>query len=80
MAAVQFDWVTVPAGGAVPSRRAQLPGRGLTRRDAQLICSAVGVQLGAEGLRVLSDTRRMARMRRLAQGPASAVRVARGDV
>lgn len=74
------DGVTVTAGGAVPSRRAQLPGRGLTRRDAQLICSAVGVQLGAEGLRVLSDARRMARMRRLAQGPASAVRVARGDV
>jgi len=28
------------------------------------------VHLGAEGLRVLSDARRMARMRRLAQGAA----------
>jgi hypothetical protein len=65
------DGVTVTAGGAVPSRRAQLPGRGLTRRDAQLVCEAVGVQLGAEGLRVLSDARRMARKRRLAQGAAA---------
>jgi len=61
------DGVTVTAGGAVPSGRARLPVRGLARRDAQLICEALGVQLGADGLRVLSDARRMARMRRLAQ-------------
>ncbi len=65
------EGVTVTAGGAVPSQRAQLPTRGLTRRDAQLICEALGVQLGAEGLRVLSDARRMARMRRLAEGAAA---------
>jgi hypothetical protein len=65
------DGVTVTAGGAVPSDRARLPERGLARRDAQLICEALGVQLGAEGLRVLSDARRMARMRRLAQRAAA---------
>ncbi len=58
--------MTVTAGGAVPSDRARLPCDGLARRDAQLICEALGVQFGAEGLRVLSDARRMARMRRLA--------------
>jgi hypothetical protein len=62
------DGVTVTAGGGVPSERARLPCRGLTRRDAQLICEALGVQFGSDGLRVLSDTRRMARMRRLADG------------
>ena len=62
------DGVTVTAGGAVPSERARLPGRGFPRRDAQLICEALGVQLGADGVRVLSDARRMARMRRLAEG------------
>ena len=61
------DGVTVTAGGAVPSEKVVLPPRGLSRRDAQLICEALGVQFGAEGLRVLSDARRMARMRRLAQ-------------
>ena len=64
------DGVTVTAGGAVPSDRARLPGRGLARRDAQLICEALGVQFGADGLRVLSDARRMARMRRLADRAA----------
>lgn len=62
------DGVTVTAGGAVPSDRARLPCRGFTRRDAQLICEALGVQMGADGMRVLSDARRMARMRRLADG------------
>ena len=62
------DGVTVTAGGAVPSDKARLPCRGLARRDAQLICEALGVQLGADGVRVLSDARRMARMRRLAEG------------
>jgi hypothetical protein len=65
------DGVTVTAGGAVPSDRAQLPCRGLARRDAQLICEALGVQFGADGLRVLSDARRMARMRRLAESAGS---------
>jgi len=65
------DGVTVTAGGAVPSDKARLPCRGLARRDAQLICEALGVQLGADGLRVLSDARRMARMRRLAASAGS---------
>ena len=59
------DGVTVTAGGAIPSEKARLPCEGMARRDAQLICEALGVQFGAEGLRVLSDARRMARMRRL---------------
>ena len=60
------DGATVTAGGAIPSEKVALPARGLARRDAQLICEALGVQFGVEGLRVLSDARRMARMRRLA--------------
>ncbi len=68
------DGVTVTAGGAVPSSRAELPCRGLSRRDAQLICEALGVQLGAEGLRVLSEARRMARMRRLARAGSAPLR------
>lgn len=59
------DGVIVTAGGGVPSARVQLPAGGLRRRDAQLVCEALGVQLRAEGLHVLSDARRMARMRRL---------------
>ena len=65
------DGVTVTAGGAVPSDKARLTCRGLARRDAQLICEALGVQFGADGLRVLSDARRMARMRRLAASAGS---------
>jgi len=74
------DGVTVTAGGAVPSEKVVLPPRGLSRRDAQLICEALGVQFGAEGLRVLSDARRMARMRRLAAGAARPGRDADGQV
>jgi len=65
------DGVTVTAGGAIPSEKVVLPAHGLARREAQLVCEALGVQFGAEGLRVLSDARRMARMRRLAGAASS---------